>query len=1036
MSIENKKVVIQHGEFRRKQLEILFQTSFISIFTHLIFGLAWSAILWGKTNSEHIIFWYLFLTIIMIYRFACLKVFQHYPKFFSNYEIWYKIYLIGIFFSGLIWGLSGLLTPEIHKDFFQIICALVVSLILAGSVTTLYASIEASVLYMLSAILPHFYYITKINNQTAEILIPAFIFGFIFLVTAFKRMNNTFIYKLELEIENEKLIKELKKEKDIIKKVNIDLEYEAAEKEEKYLKSFKASPDAISITRLSDNKFIEVNPKFADLSGYQLHEIIGNSAMEINLWADSADRKNLISKLKKNNGSIANFDSLFRKKDGEIRNCLISAEIIDINNEKHILSVAKDITETKQLKNQLIDSEEKFSTAFLSFPEPITISTLDGILVEVNESCIQTSGYSRKELIGKSVYDVGVWSDTTQRESLFKSLKKYGFVKNLEADFDKKDGGISHCIITASIINLNNTPHILIITRDITEQRKAQRLLLESEERFKNAFSMAPIGIALVDKTGTIFHSNPKCFDVIGYKPDELVGKTIKDITHPDDLESGISYFKKLMHDQIEHYQLEKRYKHKDGHYVWCKINASSLKNSNEEILYAIVHVEDITEARKTTEQLSYQASHDMLTGLINRREFESRLKHSIDIARTENRESVLCFLDLDQFKLVNDACGHLTGDEFLCQLAYTLQSSIHDSDTLARLGGDEFAILMDNCDLEHGMKTAEKIRSEIEKFKFFWEEKYFSVGVSIGLVMINKESQNLIDLLKQADTACYTAKDMGRNRIHVYRENDLALAVRKGEMSWAQKLSDALIDDQFILYAQEIIPVVRSSKDNVKSYEILLRLINPDGEPISPNEFIVAADRYNLNLKIDNWVINKFMSWLEKNKDYFDDRPTNFSINLTGSSINSHEIKKLIIQYLESSYIIPERITFEITETAAIENFKEANIFMSDLKKYGCKFSLDDFGSGLSSFAYLKNLPTDILKIDGVFVKDMDINKNDYAMVKIINEIGHSMGMKTVAEFVENKEIYNNLKKIGVDYAQGYLNGKAEPIESIFKNS
>jgi diguanylate cyclase (GGDEF)-like protein/PAS domain S-box-containing protein len=1279
---KKNNIALESSELLKKQLEILLQATPITVFTHLFIGMIWIFILWGKTDSGPVLIWYCSIFSIMFYRFALYKYFQRIQSSITNYEKWYRFYLAGIFITGIAWGLSGSLTPELNKELYQIICALIICIILTGGVTTLYASKEASFVYMTPTIIPHLYYLHQLDSNIDNVLISSIVICLVLLIFTLSKMNKTFINRLELEVENEKLILELKNDKEKITSINAELEHDAATKEDKYIKAFKASPDPISITRLSDGMFIEVNQRLAEFSGYAVDEIVGKTSFEINLWADINEREVLFKKLHENNGSVSNFEVDFVKKDGEIRNCLLSAEVIDINNESHILSVTKDITKFRLLRNQLIESEdkfhkafktspnaititrledglildanqkwadmtgysldelighfsselklwgnpkdrekiiskikkgehvidfeaelrtkhdeirsislsveaidlnnencllfsteditetkilqenlraseEKFFKAFWSFPDPMTISTLDGILVEVNESCIETSGFPRNELIGQSIFDIGAWSDLSQREIIMQRLKEHGYARNIEADFVKKDGEITHSIISASIIQLNDIPHMLLVTRDISEQKNAQQQLLESEERFKNAFAMAPIGIALVDKTGTIFHTNPRSIDVIGYKPSELVGKTIKDLTHPDDLEKGMVYFSKLMRNEIDNYQMEKRYLHKKGHYVYCKISASSLKKNDGEILYAIVHVEDIseqkeneaeinklllsiehspnvvmitnndavleyvnpkftevtgytseevlgkkpsilaaeensssiyrqlwdtisigkewrgeflnrkkngdiywasqiifpiknknneithyvslhediTEARKITEQLSYQASHDMLTGLINRSEFEKRLERVINTAKNEESENVLCFLDLDQFKLINDACGHMAGDEFLHRLGDVLKNTTRHRDVIARLGGDEFAVLMEHCPLEQGIKIAEQIRTEIEEFQFLWEKKYFSVGVSIGLTVINNESQNLIELLKQADTACYTAKDMGRNRIHVYRENDLALATRKGEMNWAQKLNDALTEDQFMLYAQEIVPV-SSSADKIKSYEILLRLDNPDGEPISPTEFIVAADRYNLNVKIDRWVIANFMSWLIKNQDYFKINSTQFSINLSGASINDKEIKTLIIEYLDSSFFDPQKITFEITETAAIANFVKANEFMSDLSRYGCKFSLDDFGSGLSSFAYLKNLPTDTLKIDGMFVKDIDHNKNDYAMVRIINEIGHTMGMKTVAEFVENEAIMKKLKEIGVNYAQGYWTGKVLPIDSIINNS
>ena len=426
---------------------------------------------------------------------------------------------------------------------------------------------------------------------------------------------------------------------------------------------------------------------------------------------------------------------------------------------------------------------------------------------------------------------------------------------------------------------------------------------------------------------------------------------------------------------------------------------------------------------------LSYQANHDALTGLFNRREFESRLQRLLKVTHIEKTEHVMCYLDLDQFKIINDTCGHFAGDELLRQLCHVLQQTIRKHDTLARLGGDEFGVLMEDCSIEDAIRVAKNLCTQVEKYRFAWDNQYFSLGVSIGVVAINHLSTSSIELFQAADAACYAAKDAGRNQIHVYIEDDVETAKRHSEMQWIVKINKAIEEKRFMLYAQSIV----SLKDNMSGYhyEILLRMVDENGKIIQPGSFLPAAERYNLMTKLDRLVIQMVI-------DFFREHPEQLhqlslcSINLSGQSLTAPGFIDYILE-LFSNYNIPaEKICFEITETAAISNMAMASKFIHVMKEQGCYFALDDFGSGLSSFAYLKNLPVDYLKIDGMFVKDIVEDPIDYAMVKSIHEIGKVMNKKTIAEFVENTAIQEKLREIGVDYAQGYAISMPQPVEDF----
>jgi diguanylate cyclase (GGDEF)-like protein len=433
----------------------------------------------------------------------------------------------------------------------------------------------------------------------------------------------------------------------------------------------------------------------------------------------------------------------------------------------------------------------------------------------------------------------------------------------------------------------------------------------------------------------------------------------------------------------------------------------------------------------QATARLVFQASHDVLTGLINRREFEQRLEHTLLSALNSDREHALCYMDLDQFKVINDTCGHAAGDELLRQLTQLLRGKLRERDTLARLGGDEFALLLENCNIQDALEVTETFLAEVQRFRFKWEDRIFAVGMSVGMVAINRDSGAVSSLMSAADAACYVAKDRGRNQIHLYESSDSDLMRHRGEIQWVTRIQHALEENRFCLSWQEI-----RRSDGVpgssRHVELLLRMQNDDGTETPPMAFIPAAERYSLMPVIDSWVIKEAMRVCH---DYLASEPVChclFAVNLSGASLKAPAFRSMLLSYLEETPALGPHLCFEITETAAIGNLVVVNEFIEAMREFGCSFSLDDFGSGLSSFVYLKNLKVDYLKIDGAFVRDIVKNPIDRAMVEAINTIGHQMGLKTVAEFVESESILALLQQIGVDYVQGNVVHCPEPIANL----
>lgn len=453
---------------------------------------------------------------------------------------------------------------------------------------------------------------------------------------------------------------------------------------------------------------------------------------------------------------------------------------------------------------------------------------------------------------------------------------------------------------------------------------------------------------------------------------------------------------------------------------------AASLKSARDDLQERV---------REATARLSYQATHDTLTGLVNRREFDARLERAAASSSSQGSVHALCYMDLDQFKIVNDTCGHDAGDELLRQISELMQGRLRERDTLARLGGDEFGLLLENCPLDMAYSIVESLRQAVQDYRFAWGERVFSVGASFGLLAVTDESGNAASLMSAADAACYTAKDMGRNRIHLHRPGDGELARRRGEMQWVSRITHALEEDRFELYYQTIMPLsATESAEEGTHFEILLRMRGEDGVAvIPPMAFIPAAERYNLMRQLDRWVISRAFFLHARIPRVADAvHPLTCTVNLSGASLCDEHFLAFVRDQFAHTGVIPSSICFEITETAAIINLRAAVELMTELKKDGCRFSLDDFGSGLSSFTYLKNLPVDYLKIDGAFVKDMASDPIDFAMVQSINRIGHVIGLRTVAEFVESEAVLRQLKEIGVDYAQGNWIHQPRPIQEL----
>ena len=568
---------------------------------------------------------------------------------------------------------------------------------------------------------------------------------------------------------------------------------------------------------------------------------------------------------------------------------------------------------------------------------------------------------------------------------------------------------------------------LLGVEVDITERKLYEEALFREKESAQITLRSIGDGVITTDADSNVEYINPVAEELTGWKVDDASGRPIDEIFrgfHEETCEPlenplAVSIRRSRAIKSVRPTLLIRR----DGNELYIESTASPIRDGKGDVTGGVLVFHDVSESRELNRRLSYHASHDILTGLVNRAEFESRLERALKSAKARETSYALCYLDLDQFKIVNDSCGHSAGDALLGQLGALLKSKIRWRDTLARLGGDEFGVLLESCSLEQAIETAEALRVAVGEFKFMWDDRSFRLGVSIGVVPITADNEDVAALMSAADSACAAAKEAGRNRIHSYQENDIDLMRRRREMQWAARINNALEDNRFELFRQTIMPL--QTPEEGAHYEILLRMRDENGGIIAPGLFIEAAERYSITPNIDRWVIKNAFRWLVSEADERE-RLALCSINLSGLSFSDEKFLPFVVEQFQMSGLDATKICFEITETAAIASYSQANRFINALKELGCKFALDDFGTGLSSFGYLKHFPVDFLKIDGSFVKEILHDPIDREMVRSINEIGHLTGKKTIAEFAENEEIITMLKGMGVDYAQGY--GVSEP--------
>jgi diguanylate cyclase (GGDEF)-like protein len=521
-------------------------------------------------------------------------------------------------------------------------------------------------------------------------------------------------------------------------------------------------------------------------------------------------------------------------------------------------------------------------------------------------------------------------------------------------------------------------------------------------------------GVITTDANGLLQYVNPEAQAILGQPLSLLASMTLSDILQP---------FPNGSPTGTRAVALAKP----DGSTVYVEPSVIPIHGRHGENVGSVMVLQDVTQASKMASQLDWQTTHDVLTGLINRVEFERQVAATLARTREFGTPACVCLIDLDQFKIVNDLCGHGAGDKLLREMADLLKGQLRRSDIVARLSGDEFGLLLEDCATEKGVELAHKLLQAAHDWRFHWEGKVFVIGMSIGLVPTDRHFGDVSNLLSIADTVCYSAKENGRNRVEVFASNDAVMIHRKGEMDWAERITRALDTDRFVLYEQRYRNLSSSCDRNHR--ELLVRMVNDDGSIIAPDAFIPAAERFNLMCRLDQWVTRKSFAIFTQCGDRHTDR---WSINLSGQSLSVKSTFETIMCQAEAHDIDPQAFCFEITETAAIRSMSFAADLIANLRRQGFTFALDDFGSGLSSFEYLKNIPVDYLKIDGVFVRNIINDRVNHVTVKAITEVGHAMNLKVIAEFVEDEASIIRLSELGVDFAQGYGVARPTPLTPL----
>jgi len=665
---------------------------------------------------------------------------------------------------------------------------------------------------------------------------------------------------------------------------------------------------------------------------------------------------------------------------------------------------------------------------------PAMLHSIDpqGRMVHVSDVWLTTLGYARDEVIGRLVTDfLTPASRAYATETVIPELFRTGQSKKAELQMMRKDGTVMD-VLVSSVVQRDALLSLTVI-EDVTERKGVQSELAAQHERLRVTLHSIGEGVITTDAQGSIEYLNPVAEKLTGWssaaargRPSEVVFRIVDKTTR---LRAKSPVEMCLSEDRVadlpDHAVLVSR----DCREYCVENSAAPIKDAAGQTLGAVLVFRDVSAQRQLIQEMTYRATHDTLTGIFNRDEFERWLQLALTSAHKGEAEYALMYIDLDQFKLVNDAGGHAAGDQLLRQVVDLITKLVRNGDTFARLGGDEFGLILKQCSIETAQGVAQKICHAVDAFRFQHGNQRLHIGASIGLVPVDMRWPTTTSILQAADNACFAAKQAGRNRVHTYFAADAVIESHRGEMQWVRRLEHALDNGQFVLHWQQI-KSLGPEREGLHG-EVLLRLIDDEGKLISPGAFLPSAERFHMASRIDRWVVRTVFEWMATHRAALSHVDT-LAINLSGQSIGDRDFHRYVLELIESIAFDCHKLCFEITETAAITKLSDAKLFFESMRAFGVRFALDDFGSGVSSFGYLKNLPADYLKIDGQFIRDLADDLVDQATVRCIHEVAALTGKKTVAEFVETEAVEALLREIGIDYTQGFLRHRPTALDTL----
>jgi len=711
---------------------------------------------------------------------------------------------------------------------------------------------------------------------------------------------------------------------------------------------------------------------------------------------------------------------------------ILSGVCVGINN----LKVAEQ--ERERLLRQLQEQRTRFADILDQMPSGVVLAEVpSGKLAYQNHAAETMLGRglgaidSYRDYAGYHFIDINGRHIRPEDLPLARTVLRQESTSTEELLYARRDGSRAHYAMTsAAIVDSDGVVRVAVaVLHDITAIKTAQLLAAAEKERVQVTLAAITDGVVTTDRFGVITSLNPTAERLLGASQAQALGRPFDAVLQLADAsaKAALAALERCLAElRAESGLPPVALRGRDGQRYLVETAVAPVLLANGTLIGAVLVLHDVTESKQLLHRLGFEASHDALTGLVNRREFEARLARTLERASRSTHSSALLYMDLDQFKIVNDTCGHTAGDDLLQKLAQLYAQHVRERDTLARLGGDEFALIVENCDVADALGVADKILDTTRAFRYAYGQRLFQLGVSIGLTPIDGSTADVEEALRRADHACYMAKEHGRNRVSVHT-GDADFTLRRSDMDWVTRLSEAFDNDTLQLYCQPIVALADGDADG--HYEILLRLKDVAGGIILPGTFLPAAERYDVILKIDRWVLSRTLTWLQADPAHLAGLKM-CSINLSRRSLADVSFHQWAAQLIDESGVQADKLCFEITENGAIADMQKTIAFIDALAARGCRFSLDDFGMGVTSFSYLKQLPVDYIKIDGSFIQMMSSSQIDFEMVRFANDISHMMGRQTIAEYVTDGAIMDSLKQIGVDFAQGFWVGQPRPLE------